>query len=102
MTSMGGEGIESLAGGASMTAAGGSFSLPEIFEGRGEDVKSCPRCGEEKPMSEFSPDASKSDGRASRCRPCDRERARAYYARHRAERSEYFRRRYQERKAKHV
>ncbi len=32
--------------------------------------KTCPKCGEEKPLDEFSSDRSKADGKQSRCRVC--------------------------------
>jgi len=40
----------------------------------------CYVCGESKPLGEFYPDASKAAGRMSRCRACDLEKCRAYYA----------------------
>jgi hypothetical protein len=42
--------------------------------------KRCPGCGGSKPLEDFTSDRSKSDGRGSYCRVCDRERSRAYYA----------------------
>jgi transposase-like protein len=45
----------------------------------------CPRCGVAKPFSAFYADKSKSNGRRFICRDCDRERARAYYRSHRAQ-----------------
>lgn len=61
-------------------------------------MKTCHRCHVSKPLDEFSPDASRRDGHASKCRSCGREVSQEYYARHRDERSAYFRRRYQEQK----
>jgi hypothetical protein len=43
-------------------------------------VARCYRCGEEKPVEEFSADRAKASGHASICRACDREKAREYYA----------------------
>jgi uncharacterized protein YlaI len=39
----------------------------------------CYICGQSKPNDEFPRDRSKSSGRASRCRVCDREKARIRY-----------------------
>jgi hypothetical protein len=43
--------------------------------------KTCTRCGVDKPLDDFSPHTTTSDGRASWCRPCaaahNRERRRA-------------------------
>jgi hypothetical protein len=44
-----------------------------------------PKCGETKPLAEFAKDATKSGGYASRCKLCDREKGRRYYAEHRAQ-----------------
>lgn len=46
----------------------------------GEATHWCPRCGMEKPLEEFSRDASKSSGYKSACRECDNARLREYYA----------------------
>jgi len=43
-------------------------------------VKRCPKCETVKPVTEFSPDRSRRDGRATQCRPCNAEKSRAYYA----------------------
>ncbi len=40
----------------------------------------CPRCGVRKPVEEFTADRAQLSGRGSRCRYCDRQRSRAYYA----------------------
>lgn len=48
------------------------------------ETKRCPQCKTVKPVEEFSPDAHKAGGRSSKCRPCDRDRARAYYAANKA------------------
>ncbi|MFS6529137.1 hypothetical protein V8Z69_18320 [Microbacterium aurugineum] len=40
----------------------------------------CPRCREDKPLTEFSTNPSKKNGHASYCRPCARERLREYRA----------------------
>ena len=45
----------------------------------------CPRCGEAKSPSAFYSDRTKSNGRRSVCRACDREKSRAYYRSHREE-----------------
>ena len=39
-------------------------------------VKRCSRCGEVKPLEEFSPDPRKRDGRYAHCRPCINDAAR--------------------------
>jgi hypothetical protein len=49
------------------------------------EIATCYACGESKPLDEFYPDASKAAGRMSRCRACDREKARRYYRQHREE-----------------
>jgi hypothetical protein len=46
----------------------------------------CPVCGEMRPLGDFPKDATKSSGRASRCKPCDNARNRRYYAANRASR----------------
>lgn len=43
------------------------------------EAKWCPRCQRLRPVEAFTPDASKSDGLQSRCRPCDNAKARAWY-----------------------
>src|SRR3954451_1812195 len=48
-------------------------------ETRGAWLQPCYRCGEKKPYREFSPDRTKTSGRSSICRPCDREKSREYY-----------------------
>lgn len=40
----------------------------------------CPRCGVTKPLPEFARNRAKPDGRASYCRPCHADRARASIA----------------------
>ena len=47
------------------------------------EVARCYSCGEHKPVGEFSRDPSKASGRSSRCRACDRNRSKAYYAENR-------------------
>ena len=42
-------------------------------------LKTCPKCGDQVPLEEFARDASKASGYASRCKACDREKARRYY-----------------------
>lgn len=42
--------------------------------------KQCYACELYFPLDDFPRDASKADGHKSLCRPCDREKARAYYA----------------------
>jgi hypothetical protein len=39
----------------------------------------CYACHEELPIEEFAPDGSKSSGRKSICRGCDRAKSRRYY-----------------------
>ena len=60
------------------------FSLSALPAGvvAGE-VRRCPGCGEAQPFSEFAVDRSKSSGRKSHCRRCDRERAARYYRQNR-------------------
>lgn len=57
-------------------------------------VKRCPRCTVIRPVSEFSPDKYQRSGLASKCKPCDRELAKAKYARNKdrmnAQRSERY------------
>ncbi len=48
-----------------------------------EPMKRCGRCGGLLPLEEFTSDRDKPSGRGSYCRPCDRERAREFYARNR-------------------
>jgi hypothetical protein len=43
------------------------------------DAKTCPKCGQMRPLSEFALDRSKASGRKSHCRDCDRAKSRAYY-----------------------
>ena len=43
------------------------------------DSRRCPGCLETKPVGEFAVDRHKASGRKSRCKACDREKARAYY-----------------------
>jgi hypothetical protein len=45
-------------------------------------MRRCPQCREVKPVEEFAIDRGKASGLASRCKACDRERCRAYYAEH--------------------
>ena len=64
------------------------------------DAKRCPRCGLVKPSSEFSPDSSKRDGLASKCKQCGAEVAKQRYyrqlererARHRESKHDEYRR----------
>lgn len=90
--------LQSLADGSPATPVTIDISLSEVSD-HAPAEKHCHRCRESKPLAEFSPDASKRDGRASKCRACGREVARSYYATHRAERSVYAKRRYGARKA---
>ena len=39
----------------------------------------CPTCEIEKPVEDFAVDRRKANGRATRCRPCDSAKSRAYY-----------------------
>ena len=45
----------------------------------------CGDCGEMRPLSEWAVDRSKPSGFSSRCKVCQREKAKAYYAAHRDE-----------------
>jgi hypothetical protein len=47
--------------------------------------KPCPRCGVMTAEADFSVDGSKTSGRRSYCRACDRRRGRAYYDAHKDE-----------------
>jgi hypothetical protein len=49
-------------------------------------LRRCPQCGRFLFPGDFAMDNSKGSGFASRCRDCDRERCRQYYAEHREER----------------
>jgi len=53
-----------------------------VVEPGGEpvEVARCYACGRDKPVDQFSPDSSKASGRMSRCRACDLEKSRRYYA----------------------
>lgn len=44
-------------------------------------MKRCPRCGIEKSLSDFGPNARRADGLQSYCRACRREYVRDHYAR---------------------
>lgn len=44
-------------------------------------MKRCPRCGEEKPTSEFNRNRSRKDGFAHYCKPCNLAWKREHYAR---------------------
>jgi hypothetical protein len=44
-------------------------------------MKRCPKCGDMKPLSDFTPDKTKASGYASRCKPCDAARSKDYYQR---------------------
>jgi hypothetical protein len=43
------------------------------------DAKRCPKCGRTLTVADFGVDQGRRGGRKSLCRPCDAERARAYY-----------------------
>lgn len=45
-----------------------------------EFEKLCPACRRVKPITEFSRNRSKANGRAAYCRPCHAQRLREYYA----------------------
>jgi hypothetical protein len=45
----------------------------------------CYACGWDLPADVFARDRAKASGRASMCRPCDREKSRRYYLEHRDE-----------------
>jgi hypothetical protein len=49
-------------------------------------MKTCKKCGSDKPFSEFNRKASTADGYYSRCRPCHREDSRKDYERNREKR----------------
>jgi hypothetical protein len=47
-------------------------------------VARCYACGEHKPVDEFYRDSSKASGRMARCKACDLEKGKRYYAENRA------------------
>lgn len=60
-------------------------------------MKRCSKCGELKPLAEFSRDKSKKSGYKSACKTCARPEARvAYEKRYRADHAEYFREKHAE------
>ena len=46
------------------------------------EVKRCPKCGEEKPLDEFSNDKNRLDGKQFWCKKCIKEYQRAYVQQH--------------------
>jgi hypothetical protein len=75
-----------------------SFPLPGPESSGGKRwIQPCYACGEKLPYTEFAPDRSKSSGRKSICRVCDRAKSRAYYLANRERKIAAVRRRYQER-----
>jgi hypothetical protein len=50
--------------------------------------KTCPKCGDSKPLSEFLKDKSKTDGAASCCRECNKKRCRERYQNNKVSHSE--------------
>lgn len=52
--------------------------------------KRCGDCGEVKPVEEFARRSDRPSGRCSRCKPCDRAKAKAYYAANRERRIAYY------------
>ena len=46
------------------------------------DTKRCTKCGEVKPLTEFTKDKSKRDGHSPRCKVCTANRKKAYRAAH--------------------
>jgi hypothetical protein len=59
-------------------------TLPVFAPGNGYP-RACPRCGVVTAEADFGVDRSKTSGRRSYCKACDRRRGRAYYAAHRDE-----------------
>jgi hypothetical protein len=57
-------------------------------------MKRCRKCGEVKPLGQFTRDRSKRDGRRASCGKCERERDRRRYPERRDEHLEYFRQYY--------
>ena len=47
------------------------------FDGESQ-IKHCNRCGQDKPVGEFSPDKKSKDGRRTYCKPCTSKFASAY------------------------
>ena len=64
--------------------------------------KPCTKCGEVKPLSEFSINKSKKDGRSSRCKSCLREQAYERISKDREKHLENGRRWYAENREKHL
>jgi uncharacterized CHY-type Zn-finger protein len=58
----------------------------------------CYACHEELPVEAFARDRQKASGRASICKPCDREKSRRYYREHREEKVAKVKERYAARK----
>ena len=65
-------------------------------------MKTCAKCGETKPHSEWGKDASRYDGLRRMCKACDRQRAKRQYARTKEARAKYFAQRYVENRAEMV
>lgn len=53
--------------------------------------KTCSKCGVSKSLEQFPRDARARDGHTARCKGCDSEQARTYYARNRARLLEHYR-----------
>jgi len=58
-------------------------------------MKHCPRCNTDKPLTEFSRDKSKSDGRCCECKVCAYERAKKWRAKNPAKIRQYKRGNYE-------
>lgn len=52
-------------------------------------TKACTKCGEKKPLSEFSTDRGKKDGKVPECKPCAVARMRTYVEKNREKRTVY-------------
>jgi hypothetical protein len=48
-----------------------------------DEERTCPRCGESQPITEFAIDRSEASGRKSHCRECDNAKSLRYYAENR-------------------
>lgn len=57
------------------------------------DLKTCRRCGTEKPLSEFHKDSGNKDGRCSYCKECNKAKTRAWSAANKGRVQEHTRKR---------
>lgn len=72
---------QGLGGGGPRSRAGRVHTAPQSdIPPHVEKLRNCPRCGEEKPLSEYARDKSKAGGHKSHCKRCDNAKSRRYYA----------------------